>query len=58
MVLTHGTDLLIKTEYCHIHVDCSGEYHVVREDCLGLRLPKQVQYCHRSRKDVGEMHCG
>ena len=28
----------------------------MREHCLSLRFSEQVQRCHRSGEDVGEMH--
>ena len=47
MGLVHSTDLSIESEHCRTQGELAAKYHVMREDCLGLRLPKQVQNCHR-----------
>lgn len=42
MILIDCADLLIETKHGHVEMKFSGIYHVMREDRLGLRFPKQV----------------
>ena len=47
MGFIHSTDLSIESEHGHKQRELARNYHIMREDCLGLRLPKQVQHCRR-----------
>lgn len=42
MVLIDCADLLVQSKHCHIEMKFARNYHIMREDCLGLRFPKQV----------------
>lgn len=47
MVFTHSADLSVKVSIVMYSDELDERYHIMREDCLGLRFSKQVQHCCR-----------
>lgn len=57
MLLSHSANLSIEVSLVMNSSDVGGSsYHIMREDCLGLRFREQVQHCRRGWKHVGETH--